>query len=109
MLGLYGSLGVSGGQPRRPQPRNDTQIQIAQPQLFLSLLFVFVNFCLSRVARSKTPKHAKIQAKNRQLTFFPIKNSHFGASLAKTGITGGQQSAAVHVIPGFFFKLLFGH
>jgi len=38
-----------------------------------------------------------------------MKNSHFWASLAKTGISGGLQSAAVHVIAGFFFEALFGH
>ena len=73
--------------------------------IFFSLSFVF----LGSVVSLKFPKSAKSHAKSRQSTFFTMKNSHFWASLAKTGSTKGQQSAAVHVIPGFFFEALFVH
>ena len=75
---------------------------------FFSLSFVMI-FFLRSVVSLKFPKSAKSHAKSRQSTFFRMKNSHFWASLAKTGSTKGQQSAAVHVIPGFFFEALFGH
>ena len=79
-----------------------------QPQLFCHFFLFLLFFALAGLPDQKLQNMPKYKQKSPINIFSNKKNRHFWTSLVKTGITGGQQSAAVHVITGFFFEASFG-